>query len=162
MDSKLKDVVIENFGDIIATFKLQVKDESHYWPVVLLYNDKCIFRFIDDHGSIEGSFINPIEKAVGEERKGPNGISKGYPIYPIFSVWEFLYSRDKEDYRSKSWDLEEQVKSIRKVLVERLSHVLAGDFTWTPKYHKHWAKRTSIAERKEGQLFQWIKGLWGR
>jgi hypothetical protein len=162
MDTRLQEAVIDNFGDIIARFKFQVRDDSDYWPVVLLYNDKCIFRFTDDHGSIEGSFINPIEKDIGEKRKGPNGISKGYPVYKVFSVWEFLYSGDKHDYRTESWDLEVQVKAIKKVLVERLSHVLDGDFSWTANYHKHWAKRTNVVEKKEGQLWQWIKGIFGQ
>lgn len=134
MDNRLKDTIAKHFNEIIENFNLRLEDKSKLWPHIHLYNRRCIIRFIDDYGRIEASFVNPIEKAEKEKNKRADGFPSGYPVYPVFAVWELLYPSDKVNFRTISQDIDDQVLAVKKLLEERLTNVLEGDFTWVTSY----------------------------
>lgn len=128
MNADFHRIVLEVFGDIIADHRFKVDDSS--WWLIELVNDACIVRLIYDSGFVVAQFVSPKEKAERQAVKRPDGFPSGYPMYSVFSVWRKLYPNDKENYRYKGDDMEGEVRAIRRLILERLTRVLDGDFSW--------------------------------
>ncbi len=129
--------VLSVFSDVISQFNLNIEKKYKNNYEIKLHNDKCIIRFIYDMGIIECDFIDPIEKKEKESNKRLDGFPIGVPVYEIYSVWEFLFPNDKTSYRYSGWDIEEQLKAKKNLLLKKLINVLNGDFSWAKAYKEN-------------------------
>jgi len=136
MVTALKNIVETSFKDIAEKFNLSVEDKSNRWEHVELYNDNCIIRFIDDFGSIEVSFVNPLERQAAEKMKREDNFPTDYPNYPIYFVWESLYPNDSIKFRTNSLDKTEQVLAAKKLVTKRFENIITGDFSWNKLLNK--------------------------
>jgi len=68
--------------------------------------------------------------------KREDNFPTGYPIYPIYFVWEYLYPNDKVNFRTSSRDKTEEVFAAKKLLTERFENIMRGDFSWTKLLRK--------------------------
>ena len=124
------------FDDIIEAFGFEIHYRDNMFKILELVNEKCIVRFIDDYGLIVCDFVDPVEKRYRESlpRKGVG--PAGYPIYPAGMVWKFLYPYDKTDYSYGYEETEKQIRAIKRLLVERLTNILDGDFSWVNDFRQ--------------------------
>jgi hypothetical protein len=95
----------------------------------------------------------------------------GYPTYSTFSVWKFLYPDDQVNYSCGWVPLDQQVSGLKKLLLERLSNVLGGDFSWVEDFKvnnarlsrkieymmAHWAMDNPVRERFRKGNPEWEK-----
>ena len=133
---KLNETISDCFNDIINEFNFNVKTNPKNSGVELS-NNKCIIKFGYDSGFVSGSFVDPIEKAEREKIVRKDGFPVGYPNYPVFSVWKFLYPNDKTHFNSSGNDLVSQTLACKQLIYEKLKNVLNGDFSWTAAYKKN-------------------------
>jgi len=129
MNRDFQRVVLKAFDEIIKKFDFKV--ELPYWDEIRLINDKCIIYIIFDSGYVAVNLIDPKEKAEREKIKREDGLPPGFPKYPAYWVWEFLYPNDKEDFRYPGLDLEGQALAMKRLITQRLENVVKGDFSWT-------------------------------
>ena len=132
MNADFHRIVLASFEDVIANYQFEVR--LPVWWLIELTSDTCIVRLVYDSGFIEAQLVYPQEKAERQAVKRPDGFPSGYPMYSINSVWKYLYPDDREDFRYHGNDIEGQAKAIRQLIVERLTGVLKGDFSWLPGY----------------------------
>ena len=132
MNADFHRIVLKVFEDLIADYQFEVVHSASW--LIELVNDKCIVRLIYDSGFVEGQFVDPREKAARQAVKRPDGFPSGYPIYNVFSVWKYLYPNDSVNYTYKGNDIEGQANAIKRLLQERLTNVLSGDFSWLSGY----------------------------
>lgn len=132
MDADFQRIALDVFNDVIVNYKFGVRLTPSW--LVEMANDKCIVRLVYETGILTAQFVDPREKAERQALKRPGALPPGYPMYSIFSVWKYLYPDDKENYRYDDYDIETQAKAIKRLLEERLSSVLGGDFSWLPGY----------------------------
>lgn len=138
MNADFHRIVLKIFDDVITDYQFEV-DHSTWW-LIELTNDKCILRLIYDTGFTVAQFVSPKEKAEREAIKRADGFPASYPLYPIYSVWKYLYPNDREDFRYDGYDIEEQAKVIKRLLLERMTNILKGDFSWIPGYMQSYKK----------------------
>lgn len=132
MNADFHRIVLRVFEDVIADYQFKV-DQSTWW-LIELTNEKCILRLIYDTGFTEAQFVYPKEKMEREAFKRPDGFPSGYPRYPVYSVWRYLYPGDRENFQYDGYDIEEQATAIRRLLLERLTEILDGNFSWVQSY----------------------------
>ena len=166
------ETIIGQFTDVIEEYKFELRRGLNETRDELqLVNDKCIVRFLADAGLVLCDFTNPVEKAQRESmpRKGVGPV--GFPTYPAFSVWKFLYPNDKVNYSYDGRDLDGQVQAKKRLLLERLTNVLGGDFSWAEDFKvnnarlsrkveymmTHWAMDNPVRERFRKGNPEWEK-----
>lgn len=132
MNSDFHNIVLEIFKDVIADYRFKV-DHATWW-LIELTNDKCILRLIYDTGFTEAQFVYPKEKEEREAVKRADGFPSSYPLYPIYSVWKYLYPGDRENFQYNGYNIEEQATTIKRLLLERMTNILKGDFSWVQGY----------------------------
>jgi hypothetical protein len=134
MNADFHRIVLEVFDDVIADYQFEVLLPA--WWLIELANDKCILRLIYDSGFTEAQLVYPKEKAERHAIRRPDGFPSGYPMYPLFSVWKYLYPGDGENFRYNGNDVEGQAKAIKRLILDRLTDILKGDFSWLPGYQQ--------------------------
>lgn len=128
-NEQFESAIARNFKDVIIDLQFEVRYVR--FDEIQFQNDKCILRFIFDTGRVLCDFINPEEKRASESNKRKDGMPNGFPVYPVHSIWKFLYPHDSKNFSYEGWDIDGQVLAIKKLLLERLTNVLNGDFSWT-------------------------------
>ena len=131
-NQQFEDLILQHFGDVMQDYDLEIRNVR--WDEIQMYNDKCIVRFIYMEGMVVCDFIDPEVKKAREAVKRKDGFPSGFPVYSIYSVQKLLYPDDKTDYSSRDQTMEAQIISLKKQLLERFTHVLKGDFSWTTLY----------------------------
>lgn len=132
-------LVTNNLFDIIKEHQFDVKVNMKIDKVELL-NQKCIIEFFYDMGLIQAYFVNPQEKTSRKD------LWQGYPKYSSYLVWKFLYPNDSKNFSYEGTDIERQIKMKKQLLIERLSNVLEGDFSWVSPYNENNARITQKIE----------------
>jgi hypothetical protein len=132
MNADFHRIVLDRLAEVITQYQFEV--QLPIWWLIELTNEACIVRLVYDTGLIEGQFVYPKEKAERQAVKRPDGFPSGYLRYDFTSVWKYLYPRDTKNFRYDGYDIEGQAEAIRQLLVERLTGVLKGDFSWLPGY----------------------------
>jgi len=148
---RFNDIVLDCFRDVIEAFQFDVKANSN-GSSIEMWNEKCMIEFIYDSGFASISFVNPVEKAERKAIVRNFGFPAGYPKYPVFSVWKFLYPHDSKNYSYSGGDIEGHLKLEKQLLTERLSNVLNGDFSWVLAYRSNDAR---IAHKIEYMTNHW-------
>jgi hypothetical protein len=144
MEPKFEPAILTHFSDIITSHGFQVKYRPNSFIGDLqLVNDKCIIRFIFDNPYVLCDFTDPVEKREKEKIIRPDGFPPAWPVYPIFTLWKFLYPGDTLTYEQKPGDIDQQVRSTRNLIHERFTNVLNGDFSWAGRYKDCNAKITN-------------------
>ncbi|MET0393315.1 MAG: hypothetical protein ABW019_09245 [Chitinophagaceae bacterium] len=116
--------IITVFKPIIEKYQFEPKFLSaDSFSTLHLENPYCIIRFTYDIGEVGCVFINP--------RTNTNA------VYPAYSVLEYLFPTDKENFRSADWDVDVQVHHFFRLIESRLRNVLNGDFSWTEAYQNN-------------------------
>ena len=132
---KFEEAVLTHFKDTITAHGFQVRySPDSFLGDLQLVNHKCIVRFLYDNPYVLCDFTDPVEKAEREKMIRPDGFPPGFPRYPVFSLWKFLYPGDEFTYEKKPGDIDQQVRNIRDLIHERFTNVLNGDFSWTARY----------------------------
>ena len=155
MDStqEFETTIIKYFKEIISDFNLEWKyGPSGKHDEIQLYNEKCMVRFIYDKGLVLCDFISPEEKLRRESVIRKDGFPSGFPVYSAYSVWKFLYPHDKINYNYIGWDIDEQVLAYKNILLERLTNVLRGDFSWAGDYKTN---DNRISKKLEYMMTHW-------
>jgi hypothetical protein len=145
--------IMRHFNEVAVEYGFEMKYDREIKPdEIQLLNDKCIVRFIYDMGAVACDLIDPREKKLRESmpRKGVG--PAGFPVYPAIGVWEFLYPNDAINYRYAEWDVDGQVRAKKKLLLERLTNVLNGDFSWTDDFK---INETRISKKIEYMMTHW-------
>lgn len=137
--------ILDCFDEVITKYNFNVKIGAGFSSVEFS-NDKCIIEFCYDSGFLCGDFVDPMEKLERQKIKRIDGLPTGYPKYPIYSVWKWLYPNDKVEYSYKEMDLISQASIDKKLVLERFVNILNGDFTWTKAFKENDAR---ISEKIE-------------
>ena len=129
-----ENTVLNLFDEFVNKNRFLV-DRNNKSNKIQFVNEKCIIRFINDYGNVECHFVNPAEKA-DRENKQKKGLPVGYPVYPVYAVWIFFYPNDKINLTYDPWgSIEIQVLFFKKILIEKLSNVVEGDFSWVNAFN---------------------------
>lgn len=139
MVTDFKQIIVDSFSDIIDDFKFHVStDHNKIFEEVQLVNEKCIVRFMYDMGNVLCDFIDSVEKSLREEVVRKDGFPSGFPVYPLFSVWKFLYPNDKESFNYNGSNITEQALAIKSLILGRFRNIIKGDFSWTAAYKENY------------------------
>ncbi len=127
INSVFSDKILDCFKDFLNGYEFEARVVRHSnFDDVWFENSKCNIRFLFDMGNIECDFFNP-----------PDNFNI-FLRYPAYLVWRFLYPNDETDFSCNPWGtIEEQSASIKKLLRERLTNVLEGDFSWAAAFMKN-------------------------
>lgn len=135
MNEEFKTLILNNFQEIIKEHNFIIEDRNKTFFELKLINDKCILRFTDDIDYvIICDFSDPVEKKNKERNSNLNPLLVGVPVYSVFSIWRFLFPKDKEDYSCNGCTSVQQVLNIKNLILTRLLNVLNGDFSWVNDY----------------------------
>ena len=151
-NKKFEQAVMENISNELIALQFEVSNEKYNFPEVVFYRSNCIVRFIYDFGAIVCDFIDPKEKETLERLYGNTPRTLGYSIYPSYAVWKFLYPNDLINYGLYGYGIEEQVLAIKRLLLERLTNVLNGDFSWAADFVKN---NNKISKKIEYMMTHW-------
>lgn len=153
MVKNFKQTILDCFNDVIIEFEFSVKANSRKaFNILELENEKCIIRFIEDMEYTSCDFIDPIERMRRQKIVRKDGFPSGYPVYPVYSVWQFLYPNHKADFNYRGMDLEGQVLANKRLILERFRNVLNGDFSWTAAYQE---RETQLSRKVEYMMTHW-------
>jgi hypothetical protein len=129
---EFKDLTIRHFKEAIEDYDFEV--ENTRLDEIQLNNDNCIVRFIYMEGMVVCDFIDPAEKKMRQAVKRSDGFPSGFPIYSLYLACKSLYPEYKLPHTNRDEEIESQIIGIKQLLLDKLTQVLKGDFSWTTAY----------------------------
>jgi len=116
-------IIAEKFADIISGYKLKVESNSNEWGLDMkLVGSKCGLSFSYDRGDLRCSFLNPKTK-----RK-----------YLSNLVYQKFYPKDASYVFSINDSIEDQLSTYSRMINDRFSGILEGDFSWAEDFEKRY------------------------
>ena len=113
-----KNGITESFQEITRKYDLKFfLDTNEIADIIRLVGSNIELHFTYDRGDLRCSFYNPITRKK----------------YLVNLVYELLYPGENR-YKFSVNDPEGLIENFSKVIEERLSNVMLGDFSWSSNY----------------------------